>query len=218
MYYTLTMGQANCKIFSRWRDLRCNFEFYFTFVKFGVFLFVHCSTLKLHTCTATTMNDNEFPLVCGMDLSPWMRAAIGNVHNFLLCGNHVEWCSFSCQCCCFVIFLYLPLVLLVLCFIWHYLTSTPYPRSVSISSSLQPVALWYFPTASQYSPTASKTKYWIFSHPPTPPNMDPPVVSKQEQLSKYYHFSDILVWQWATKGSQLNPIIIEDDWFRESIG
>ena len=99
--------------------------------------------------------------------------------------------------------------------------STPYPQSVSISS-LQPVLLWYSPTASQYSPTASNTKYCIFSHSPTPPNVDPSIAPKLDPSSKYYHFGDVLVWQWVKEGtpgrSWLNPIVIDDNWFRESMG
>ena len=93
--------------------------------------------------------------------------------------------------------------------------STPYPQSVSISS-LQPIPLQYSPTASQYSPMASDTKYCIFSHSPTPPNEDLP---KLDPSSKYYHFGNFLVWQWAKEGppggSRFNPIIIDDNWFRE---
>ena len=48
---------------------------------------------------------------------------------------------------------------------------TPYPRSISSSSSLRPIALQYSLTASQYSPTASQ-----YGTPPESPTFIPEIL------------------------------------------
>jgi hypothetical protein len=49
----------------------------------------------------TSAHNKWISTVRGMVLSPWLRLRLALFINFPLCGNHVEWRSFSCLCCRF---------------------------------------------------------------------------------------------------------------------
>ena len=101
---------------------------------------------------------------------------------------------------------------------------TPYPASISSSSSPRPVILHYSPTASQYSPPVSR-----YGTPPESLTLIPeilflnpdivPIQETQEELEQQIERQikslrtirvDWLNYQGGI-GSRFNPIIIEDD-------